>query len=94
MRSNVPTFLLGPDDVFSNMMYLPSGETSLMAIGPVDVRWYVVLADTSPRIIFMLTWESETPGEKGLEHVLADGVEYIVIGALIKIYIWVCSWSM
>ena len=52
------TRLLGPEEVFSSVMYFPSVSTSLMAMGPVDVLWYVVLADTSPRIIFMLICES------------------------------------
>lgn len=44
--------------VFSKVIYFPSGCTSAIETGPVDVFWYVVLADTSPLIIFMEEWES------------------------------------
>ena len=54
----IHTLLFGPDEVFSSVINLPSVSTSLIAIGPVDVLWYVVLADTSPLIIFILICES------------------------------------
>ena len=50
----IHTLLFGPEEVFSSVINFPSVSTSLIAIGPVDVLWYVVLADTSPRIIFIL----------------------------------------
>lgn len=55
-----------PDDVFSRTMNLPSGSTEATTTGPVEVRWYVVLADTSPRIIFIDTWDA-SPGNDNMD---------------------------
>ena len=44
--------------LLSNTTKFPSGWVSAIATGPLAVLWYVVLADTSPRIIFMDRWES------------------------------------
>lgn len=53
------TLRLAPLVVFSMLMYFPSGQTSEMVSGPLAVLWKVVLAETSPLIIFMVWCDSK-----------------------------------